>query len=55
MVWYERSSMHFIYPLICMAVFDPDSSFDNEIEVVFDAYGELNGVNVRGRFVPIKP
>lgn len=47
--------MQFVYPLICMSVFDPNSEFDNRIEIVFDAYGDLNGVNYKGRFIPIPP
>jgi len=55
MVWYERYAMKFIYPSICLSVFDPDSSLDNQIEIVFDAYGDLNGINYKGQFMPIPP
>ena len=55
MVWYERYAMKFVYPLICMAVFDPDSVLDNQIEIVFDAYGDLNGINYKGHFMPVHP
>ena len=55
MVWFERYAMRFVCPLICMVVFDPNSEFDNRIEIVFDAYGDLNGVNYKGRFIPIPP
>lgn len=36
-----------------MATFDPDSEFDNAIEIVLDAFGNLNGVCYKGRFIPI--
>ena len=55
MVWYERYSMEIVYPLKCVFAYDYDDDVINEIELVLDAYGFLKGVNVRGRFVPIKP
>lgn len=45
--------MEIVYPLICMSIGYDDVL--NEVELILDAYGFLKGVNVRGRFLPIKP
>lgn len=47
MVWYERYSMAHHWRI--------DLHINGYVDIVFDAYGDLNGVIYNGVFRPIKP